>query len=86
LLGLRLAVVTTAYCSQTARYNRLIEDVRNDVMRVDPFFRSARYVVDMDRGVMDRFLVTPVRRAPVRRRERAKLDKRVVGQAHERAL
>jgi uncharacterized UPF0160 family protein len=49
LLGLRLAVVTTAYCSQTARYNRLIEDVRNDVMRVDPFFRSARYVVDMDR-------------------------------------
>ncbi len=49
LLGLRLAAVTTAYCSQTARYNRLIEDVRNDVMRVDPFFRSARYVVDMDR-------------------------------------
>ncbi len=40
---------TTAYRSQTARYNRLIEDVRNDVMRVDPFFGSARYVVDMDR-------------------------------------
>lgn len=40
---------TTAYRSQTARYNRLIEDIRNDVMRVDPFFRSARYVVDMDR-------------------------------------
>jgi len=35
---------TTAYRSQTARYNRLIEDVRNDVMRVDPFFGSARYV------------------------------------------
>jgi hypothetical protein len=40
---------TTAYRSQTARYNRLIEDVRNDVMRVDPFFGSARYVVDIDR-------------------------------------
>jgi hypothetical protein len=40
---------TTAYRSQTARYNRLIEDVRNDVMRVDPFFGSARYVTDMDR-------------------------------------
>jgi len=41
---------TTAYRSQTARYNRLIEDVRNDGMRVDPFFGSARYVVDMDRS------------------------------------
>jgi len=40
---------TTAYRSQTARYNRLIEDIRNDVMRVDPFFGSARYVTDMDR-------------------------------------
>jgi hypothetical protein len=40
---------TTAYRSQTARYNRLIEDVRNDVMRLDPFFATARYVSDMDR-------------------------------------
>ena len=40
---------TTAYRSQTARYNRLMEDIRNDVMRVDPFFGSARYVTDMDR-------------------------------------
>jgi len=40
---------TTAYRSQTARYNRLIEDIRNDVMRLDPFFSSARYVTDMDR-------------------------------------
>lgn len=40
---------TTAYRSQTARYNRLIEDIRNDVMRIDPFFSSARYVLDMDR-------------------------------------
>ena len=40
---------TTAYRSQTARYNRLIEDIRNDVIRVDPFFGSASYVAAMDR-------------------------------------
>ena len=39
---------TTAYRSQTARYNRLIEDIRNDVMRIDPFFATARYVIDVD--------------------------------------
>lgn len=39
----------TAYRSQTARYNKLIEDVRDDAMRVDPFFGVARYVADMDR-------------------------------------
>jgi len=40
---------TTAYRSQTARYNRLIEDIRNDIIRLDPFFATARYVLDMDR-------------------------------------
>jgi hypothetical protein len=40
---------TTAYRSQTARYNRLIEDIRNDVNRIDPFFGTARYVLDVDR-------------------------------------
>ena len=40
---------TTAYRSQTARYNRLIEDIRNDVIRLDPFFSVARYVTQMDR-------------------------------------
>ena len=40
---------TTAYRSQTARYNRLIEDIRNDVLRLDPFFSTARYIVDIDR-------------------------------------
>jgi hypothetical protein len=39
---------TTAYRSQTARYNRLIEDIRNDVVRIDPFFGVARYVAQMD--------------------------------------
>ena len=39
---------TTAYRSQTARYNRLIEDIRNDVIRIDPFFSVVRYVAQMD--------------------------------------
>jgi hypothetical protein len=41
-------LLTTAYRSQTARYNRLIEDIRSDVIRLDPFFATARYVLDMD--------------------------------------
>jgi hypothetical protein len=41
-------LLTTAYRSQTARYNRLIEDIRSDVIRLDPFFATAHYVVDMD--------------------------------------
>jgi hypothetical protein len=39
---------TTAYRSQTARYNKLIEDIRADVIRLDPFFQTAHYVKDMD--------------------------------------
>ena len=39
----------TAYRSQTARYNRLMEDIRNDVTRLDPFFSTARTVADLDR-------------------------------------
>jgi len=38
----------TAYRSQTARYNKLIEDIRNDVVQLDPFFAAAHYVADMD--------------------------------------
>jgi hypothetical protein len=38
----------TPYRSQLARYNRLIEDVRHDVVRLDPFFAAARHVADMD--------------------------------------
>ncbi len=37
-----------AYRSQTARYNKLIEDIRTDVNRLDPFFQVAKYVGDMD--------------------------------------
>jgi hypothetical protein len=40
---------TTAYRSQTARYNRLMDDIRNDVIRIGPFFATAHYVIDMDR-------------------------------------
>jgi hypothetical protein len=39
----------TAYRSQTARYNKVMDDIRNDMTRMDPFFGTARYVADMDR-------------------------------------
>ena len=39
----------TAYRSQTARYAKIIEDIRNDVTRLDPYFSTARYVAEMDR-------------------------------------
>jgi hypothetical protein len=35
--------------SQTARYARLNDDIRNDIVRIDPFFTVARRVVDIDR-------------------------------------
>ncbi len=44
------ARLMTAYVrSETARYARLNDDVRNDVLRLDPFFTVARRVVDIDR-------------------------------------
>jgi hypothetical protein len=42
-------LMTTPYRSQTARYNKLLEDIRNDAVRLDPFFAVAHYVTDMDR-------------------------------------
>jgi hypothetical protein len=39
----------TPYRSQTARYNKLIEDIRNDVMRIEPFFGIAHQIADLDR-------------------------------------
>ena len=35
--------------SSAGRYNRLIDDIRNDVVRLGPFFDMARRVVDLDR-------------------------------------
>lgn len=35
--------------SSAARYSQLIDDVRNDIARIDPFLAIARRVVDLDR-------------------------------------
>ena len=35
--------------SSAARYNQLIDDMRNDIVRVGPFFVVARRVIDLDR-------------------------------------
>ena len=46
---------TTGICkanccrSTAARYNQLIDDIRNDIVRIEPFFMAARRVVDLDR-------------------------------------
>ena len=50
---------TTAYRSQTARYNRLIEDIRNDVMR--SIHSSAR------RAMSSRWIASARRRWPMSR-------------------
>jgi hypothetical protein len=42
-------LLDTPYRSQTARYNKLIEDIRNDMNRLDPYYSMAHYVLDMDR-------------------------------------
>ncbi len=34
--------------SSAARYNQLIDDMRNDIVRIDPFFQTARRVSDVD--------------------------------------
>ena len=38
----------TRYRSTAARYNKLIDDIRNDVVRIRPFFDLAHRVVDLD--------------------------------------
>jgi hypothetical protein len=35
--------------STVARYSQLIDDIRNDIVRIEPFFVAARRVVDLDR-------------------------------------
>jgi len=39
----------TPHRSSAGRYNQLIDDIRNDIVRIDPFFMTARRVVDLDR-------------------------------------
>lgn len=38
--------------STAARYNQLIDDIRNDIVRIEPFFVVARRVADLDRRRM----------------------------------
>jgi hypothetical protein len=35
--------------STSVRYNKLMDDIRNDIVRIEPFFTVARRVVDIDR-------------------------------------
>ena len=42
-------LLSTPVRSQYARYAKLSEDIRNDVLRVDPFFAVAHYVINMDK-------------------------------------
>lgn len=41
-------ITDTPYRSATARYSRLVDDIRADSLRVTPFFTVAKRVVDMD--------------------------------------
>jgi hypothetical protein len=41
---------SSSYRSTTSRYNQLIDDVRNDIVRIDPFFSTARRVVALDQA------------------------------------
>jgi hypothetical protein len=41
-------LIGTPYRSATARYSRLVDDIRADCLRVGPFFSVAKRVVDMD--------------------------------------
>ena len=42
-------LIDGAYRSATARYARLIDDTRNDLARIEPFFAVARRTADLDR-------------------------------------
>ncbi len=35
--------------STAARYNQLMDDIRNDIVRIEPFFETGRRVIDLDR-------------------------------------
>ena len=43
------ALIDEPHRSHTSRYQQLIEDVRNDITRFEPFFASAARVVELDR-------------------------------------
>lgn len=60
--------------SVTARYSRLIDDTRDDIARLDPFFHVARRVADIDRkrqiGASALRSLPPQERAETERRVR----------------
>lgn len=43
------AFLLNEFASAAARYARLIDDTRNDIVRTEPFFATARRVADLDR-------------------------------------
>ena len=43
------ALIDEPHRSHTSRYQQLIEDVRNDITRFEPFFASAIRVIELDR-------------------------------------
>jgi hypothetical protein len=43
------ALIDEPHRSHTSRYQQLIEDVRNDITRFEPFFASAARVIELDR-------------------------------------
>jgi hypothetical protein len=81
----------TPHRSQTARYNKLIEDIRTDVVRIDPFLRVARQVEDLDSKRAKSFAhvpnVSPEERSAMARRieENKAVVRRVQAALHERA-
>ena len=46
------------FARTAARYNQLIDDIRNDIVRIEPFFATARSVVDLDRRARRRRMAT----------------------------
>jgi hypothetical protein len=38
-----------AHRSAASRYSQLMDDIRNDIVRIEPFFAVARRVIDLDR-------------------------------------
>ena len=47
------ALIDEPHRSHTSRYQQLIEDVRNDITRFEPFFASAMHVIELDPAYAD---------------------------------
>jgi hypothetical protein len=75
--GYATRLMETPYRSATARYSRLIDDIRNETGRIDSFADTARRVIDMDRKREKSIAYLTGVTAP----ERAKADQRMRGNA-----